>query len=160
MEKSSVWGQSSSLSWVLSQERRSKGSLEVTCRWSLLCMSLWSCRGPTHQLWVRIWPPFVKYGVTVDLQSSFGLHVTWLAWLLIGWDPARKPPLPPHLDTYKRALLVSQDKIDDISLWPPDDLPIVFAQCTQCTLHSVTFILTKRLYYTSICPYSLFQEKI
>ncbi len=29
--------------------------------------------------------------------------------VLIGWDPAT-PPLPPHLGSYTRALLVSQDR--------------------------------------------------
>ena len=45
----------------------------------------------------------------VDLQSLFGLHVTWCAQL---YSLAETPQLPPspHLDSYTRALLVSQDR--------------------------------------------------
>ncbi len=42
----------------------------------------------------------------VDLQSLFGLLFTAV---LIGCDPAT-PPLPPHLGSYTRALLVSQGR--------------------------------------------------
>ncbi len=48
----------------------------------------------------------------VDLQSLFGLLCTAV---LIVWDPPETPPLPPHLGSHTRALLVSQE-IDDISL--------------------------------------------
>jgi hypothetical protein len=47
----------------------------------------------------------VKYGGTVDLQSVFGLHVhSYTNWLR-----PRTPP-PPHLGSYTRALVVSQDR--------------------------------------------------
>jgi hypothetical protein len=42
----------------------------------------------------------------LDLQSLFGLLCTDV---LIGRDPATHP-LPPHLGSYMRALLVSQDR--------------------------------------------------
>jgi hypothetical protein len=45
-----------------------------------------------------------------DLQSLFGLHV----YSCIHWLRPRKsqppPPNPPHLGSYTRALLVSQDR--------------------------------------------------
>ncbi len=41
----------------------------------------------------------------LDLPSLFGLLCTAV---LIGWDPATPPP--PHLGSYTRALLVSQDR--------------------------------------------------
>ncbi len=44
--------------------------------------------------------------MALGLQSLFGLLRTAV---LIGWDPAI-PPLPPHLGSYTRALLVSQDR--------------------------------------------------
>ncbi len=50
------------------------------------------------------WCVKVKYVVTVDLQSLFGLNVhTCTHWLR-----PRNPP--PHLGSYTRALLVSQDR--------------------------------------------------
>ncbi len=49
----------------------------------------------------------------LDLQSLFRLHDTWCAQhsctVLIGWDPTPQPPINPHLGSYTRALLVSQD---------------------------------------------------
>ncbi len=42
----------------------------------------------------------------LDLPSLFGLLCTAV---LIGWDPTT-PPLPPHMSSYTRALLVSQDR--------------------------------------------------
>ncbi len=42
----------------------------------------------------------------LDLQSLFGLLFTAV---LIGLDPA-KPLLPPHLGSFSKALLVSQDR--------------------------------------------------
>ncbi len=41
----------------------------------------------------------------LDLQRLFGLHGHSV---LIGWGPATLPP--PHLGSYTRALLVSQDR--------------------------------------------------
>jgi hypothetical protein len=55
---------------------------------------------PTHRL-----------NMEVDLQSLFGLLVTWCAHLtLIGWDLASTLPIPPHWGLYWSV------KIDDISL--------------------------------------------
>ncbi len=47
-----------------------------------------------------------RLNMELDLQSLFGLLFTAV---LIGWDPAT-PPLPPHLGSYTRALLASQDR--------------------------------------------------
>ncbi len=47
-----------------------------------------------------------RLNLKLDLQSSFGLLCTAV---LIGWDPAT-PPLPPHLGSHMRSLLVSQDR--------------------------------------------------
>ncbi len=47
-----------------------------------------------------------RLNMELDLQSLFGLLYTPV---LIGWDPAT-PRLPPHLGSYTRALLVSQDR--------------------------------------------------
>ncbi len=48
----------------------------------------------------------------LDLQSLFGLHVhSCTHWL----RSSRPPPFPPHLGSYTRALLVSQDRL----LWSP-----------------------------------------
>jgi hypothetical protein len=47
----------------------------------------------------------------VDLQSLFGLHVTWCAQLHSLADTPQLPPPPPLLDSYTRAaLLVSKDR--------------------------------------------------
>ncbi len=48
-------------------------------------------------------------GNSLDLQSLFGLHVhSFTHWL----RPSNFPPIPPHLGSYTRALLVSQDRPD------------------------------------------------
>jgi hypothetical protein len=51
--------------------------------------------------------PQVKYGV----RSPKFILGSMCTALLIGWDPATAlPPIPPHLGSYTRALLVSQDR--------------------------------------------------
>ncbi len=51
---------------------------------------------------------FHRLTMELDIQSLFGLLCTAV---LIGWNPATPPPpLPPHLGSYARALLVSQDR--------------------------------------------------
>ncbi len=47
-----------------------------------------------------------RLSIELDLQILFGLLCTAV---LIGWEPAT-PPLPPHLGSYKSALLVIQDR--------------------------------------------------
>ncbi len=44
----------------------------------------------------------------VDVQSLFGLHMCTA--VLLGRDPATPPPIPPHLGSCTKALLVSQDR--------------------------------------------------
>ncbi len=39
--------------------------------------------------------------------------------VLIDWDPATFPPLPPHLGSYCIRGRYWSAKIDDIALWPP-----------------------------------------
>jgi hypothetical protein len=53
-----------------------------------------------------------RLNMEVDLQSSFGLHVTWCAQLYSLGETPQPPPPPntPHLDSYTRALLVSKDR--------------------------------------------------
>jgi hypothetical protein len=47
----------------------------------------------------------------LDLQSLFRPNLQLFIAALIGGDPANPPPsLPPHLGSYTRALLVSQDR--------------------------------------------------
>ncbi len=46
-----------------------------------------------------------RLNMELDLRSLFGLLCTAV---LIGWDPTT--PLPPHLGSYTRSLLVSQDR--------------------------------------------------
>ncbi len=45
--------------------------------------------------------------------------------VLIAWlrpsNPPPPPPIPPHWESYKRAVLVSKDTVDDISLLPLDE---------------------------------------
>ncbi len=53
-----------------------------------------------------------------DLQSLFGLHVTWCAQLFSLAEAPQLPPSPRIWTRIARALLVSK-KIDDISLYPP-----------------------------------------
>jgi hypothetical protein len=50
-----------------------------------------------------------RLNLELDLQGLFGLLCTAV---LIGWDwdPATPPPLPPHLGSNMRVLLVSQDR--------------------------------------------------
>ncbi len=47
-----------------------------------------------------------RLNMKLDLQSLYGLLCTAV---LISWNPAT-PPLPPHLGSYTRALLVGQEK--------------------------------------------------
>ncbi len=54
----------------------------------------------------RVWEGGHRLNMELDLQSLFGLLCTAV---LIGWDPAASPPPSPHLGSYTRALLVSQD---------------------------------------------------
>jgi hypothetical protein len=53
-----------------------------------------------------------RLNMELDLQSFFGLHVHSCTH----WLRTRNPSLPPHLGSYTRALLVSQDTVDDIFL--------------------------------------------
>ncbi len=49
-----------------------------------------------------------RLNMEVDLQSLFGLHVTWCEKpFFIGWNPAT-PPLPPHLDSYYEGAIGQQ----------------------------------------------------
>ncbi len=50
--------------------------------------------------------PLSQPHMELDIHSLFGLLCTAV---LIGWDSATTP-LPPHLGSYTRALLVSQDR--------------------------------------------------
>jgi hypothetical protein len=50
----------------------------------------------------------------LDLQSLFGLHVYVQ---LYPFAETRNPP-PPHLGSFTRALLVSQDTVEDIYFRP------------------------------------------
>ncbi len=67
-------------------------------------------------------------------QSLFGLLCTAV---LIGWDPAT-PPLPQHLDSYTRELLVSQDRRHlFVTPWTGLNTPTPSQQhtvCKYCTL--------------------------
>ncbi len=47
-----------------------------------------------------------RLNIELDLRSLFGLLCKAV---LIGWDPATSP-IPPHLGSHTRALLVSQDR--------------------------------------------------
>ncbi len=52
-------------------------------------------------------PTESKQNIELNLQSLFGLHVySCTHWL----RPHNTPPIPPHLGSYTRALLVSQDR--------------------------------------------------
>jgi hypothetical protein len=53
-------------------------------------------------------PAKVKYGATVDLQSLFEVCVYVQLYSLA--ETPQPQPLPPHLVSYTRALLVSQDR--------------------------------------------------
>ncbi len=50
----------------------------------------------------------VKYGVRCPKFIRAPCHVMWTA-VLIGWDPTTHP-VPLHLDSFTRALLVRQDR--------------------------------------------------
>ncbi len=54
-----------------------------------------------------------RLNMEVDLQSLFGLHVTWCARLYSLAETAVTPsypsPIPPHWDSCTRALLVNKD---------------------------------------------------
>jgi hypothetical protein len=56
---------------------------------------------------ISFWTDWATHmlNMELDLQSLFGLLCTAV---LIGWNPASPPP--PHLGSYTRALLVSQDR--------------------------------------------------
>jgi hypothetical protein len=82
---------------------------------------MWKRVVERRNIWVRIKCPiphavrnlevfnagYHGLNMELDLQSLFGLLCTAV---LIGWDPATPPPFPPHLGSYQRALLVSQDR--------------------------------------------------
>ncbi len=53
-----------------------------------------------------------RLNMEVDLQSLLGLHVTWCAQLysLAETPQPPPPPIPPHWDSYTRALLVRKDR--------------------------------------------------
>jgi len=64
-----------------------------------------------------------RLNMELDLQSLFGLHVTWCAQLtqLTHWLRPRNPP--PRLWAHVRGRYWSP-KIDDISLWPSNFVDI------------------------------------
>jgi hypothetical protein len=53
-----------------------------------------------------------RYGLNMefDLQSLFGLHVHSCTHWLKPRKCRNIPPVPPHLGSYTRVLLVSQDR--------------------------------------------------
>ncbi len=73
-----------------------------------------------HSLIIIIWLSFLvdhRLNIKLDLQNFFGPPCAQLYSLT---EPAiPPPPIPPHLGSYRRALLVSQDTVDGISLWLP-----------------------------------------
>jgi hypothetical protein len=83
----------------------------------LFCVSDFSCwiLPPPSRHWslLFIGYPTQRLNMKVDLQSLFGLHVTWCAQLcsLAETPQTPKSPPPPHLDWYTRALLVSKDRL-------------------------------------------------
>jgi hypothetical protein len=53
----------------------------------------------------------LPHRLEVDLQSLFGLHVHCAVHSCTHWlRPRNLTPSPPHLGSYTRALLVSQDR--------------------------------------------------
>jgi len=50
-----------------------------------------------------------RLNMEVDLQSLFGLDVTWCAQLY-SLAETPQPPIPPHWDSNTRALLVRKDR--------------------------------------------------
>ncbi len=90
----------------------------------LLALSTSSCCLRLSRVWflvttVEASSPCLQHrtNMELDLQSLFGLHVhcAQTHWL----RPRNPLPIPPHLGSYTRALLVRSAKIGDISLWPP-----------------------------------------
>ncbi len=77
---------------------------------------LTSGSGWPKNMWIR-WIRIRNTGlnIEVDLQSLFGLHVTWCAQLYSLAETPQPPPMPPHLDSVLRGRYWSA-KIDDISL--------------------------------------------
>jgi hypothetical protein len=51
-----------------------------------------------------------RLNMDVDLQSLFGLHVTWCAQLYSLAEAPQLPPISPHWVSYTRALLVGKDR--------------------------------------------------
>ncbi len=91
--------------------------LACCCKNDELCNFAWITPGPLptrHHCKCSIQPLHLHYTAFIQthrnmelyLQSLFGLLCTAV---LFGSDPAT-PPLPPHLGSYTRALLVSQDR--------------------------------------------------
>ncbi len=76
------------------------------------CFVLLSCKYLVQWLWsVNLSRrPYCsqnhRLNMELNLQSLFGLHVTWCEQLY----PLAETPHPQHLDSYTRALLVSQDR--------------------------------------------------
>ncbi len=68
----------------------------------------WAGDGLRKGLGKKLEERFYRLNMEVDLQSLFGLHVSWCAQLLlICWDPAT-PSIPQHWDSFARALLASK----------------------------------------------------
>ncbi len=55
-------------------------------------------------------PAHQRLNMEVDLQSLFGIHVTWCAQLYSLAEAPQPPPIPPLWDSYTRALLVSKNR--------------------------------------------------
>ena len=58
----------------------------------------------------RRWYRTHRLNMELDLQSLFGLHVTWCAQLYSLAETPQPHPIPPHWDSYARALSVSKDR--------------------------------------------------
>jgi hypothetical protein len=86
----------------------------------------------------------------MDLQSSFGLLCTAV---LIGWDP-EPPPIPPHLGSYTRALLVSQDRRHlFVTPWRRAMDCLLCCVCTRYVLSLVRHPLTWAAMWTYCYPF-------
>ncbi len=116
-----------------------------------------------------------RLNVEVDLQSLFGLHVTSCAQLYSLAETPELLPIPPHWDSYTRALLVSKDRRH---LFVTPRLPLtawVYGTCfglpsiqysryaVQCTMYCTCCIRCIRwpgLYLTVIWLISIFNSTI
>ncbi len=112
-------------------------------------------------------PPSLRLNMEVDLQSLFGIHVTWCAQLHSLAEAPQSPASPRSWTRITRALLVSKDRrhllVTPASyktltcLWPTAEVQVLF---TLLNLRYFFFIYFYPSLFDSYPLFPLFNHKI